>query len=115
MSLYAIGMKGFVEIRKALKAPKAIVTEAVIPTKYTLYREQRLRDGTYVVLPKAMAGKRTLRNTVFSGGTVLICLPRMSFLGIVRGSRHFLSVKENEVKRIPAEFEAKVYEKIHSA
>lgn len=112
MALYAIGMKGYVEIRKALKPPKAVVTEVVVPTKTQVFTETLDRlTGYHVVTPRLLNGKKTLRNIVFTGGTVLGCLTRQHFFVVSKGA---VSVKPDEVKQIPEEFEDKLYAKIHS-
>lgn len=69
---YAIGLRGWVQVRMAASAPKKVVTKAVIAGAEEVSKWDPSRY-TYVL--KHIPTKRTITSTIYKGGKVVLTLP----------------------------------------
>lgn len=101
--LYAIGLKGWVEIRKAKEVPKARITQAKIQGEKSVYvswRDWANAGGTYADYTgwKTVPCTTTLKVTHFVGGRRLKVVSKRRFSQFVG-----LSPKVGELLEIPPE------------
>lgn len=69
---YAIGLKGWVQVRESASPPKKVTTKAIIKAKEAVEVYDYSRNN---YITKVTPIKRTLTSIIYKGGNVVLTLP----------------------------------------